>query len=210
MSNHDLLLVIDLQNVYTEGQPWACCHIRQAARNIRRLLDAGVCGEVLFTRFVPPAQPEGMWREYNRVNAAVNADAFANAMLPEMAPYLERYPLLDKSVYSSFSIPKVREAAARADRYAARFGVPDEIGHDQKVVGKAHLLDHVLLVFQLRLLLFRALAVALGKAVRAELFEIGQRGVALRHLEFRQVVLAEGDSIRQRSAMRWVLATASG
>ena len=90
MSNHDLLLVIDLQNVYTEGQPWACCHIRQAARNIRRLLDAGVCGEVLFTRFVPPAQPEGMWRE--------------------------RYPLLDKSVYSSFSIPKVREAAARADR----------------------------------------------------------------------------------------------
>ena len=107
MSNHDLLLVIDLQNVYTEGQPWACCHIRQAARNIRRLLDAGVCGEVLFTRFVPPAQPEGMWREYNRVNAAVNADAFANAMLPEMAPYLERYPLLDKSVYSSFSIPKV-------------------------------------------------------------------------------------------------------
>ena len=29
-------------------------------------------------------------------------------------------------------------AAARADRYAARFGVPDEIGHDQKVVGKAH------------------------------------------------------------------------
>lgn len=116
MSNHDLLLVIDLQNVYTEGQPWACCHIRQAARNIRRLLDAGVCGEVLFTRFVPPAQPEGMWREYNRVNAAVNADAFANAMLPEMAPYLERYPLLDKSVYSSFSIPKVREAVARADR----------------------------------------------------------------------------------------------
>ena len=108
MSNHDLLLVIDLQNVYTEGQPWACCHIRQAARNIRRLLDAGVCGEVLFTRFVPPAQPEGMWREYNRVNAAVNADAFANAMLPEMAPYLERYPLLDKSVYSSFSIPQVR------------------------------------------------------------------------------------------------------
>lgn len=55
-----------------------------------------------------------MWREYNRVNAAVNADAFANAMLPEMAPYLERYPLLDKSVYSSFSIPKVREAAARS------------------------------------------------------------------------------------------------
>lgn len=115
MSNHDLLLVIDLQNVYTEGQPWACCHIRQAARNIRRLLDAGVCGEVLFTRFVPPAQPEGMWREYNRVNAAVNADAFANAMLPEMAPYLERYPLLDKSVYSVLFDSEGAGGRGRAD-----------------------------------------------------------------------------------------------
>ncbi len=113
-SNQDLLLVIDMQNVYTPGQPWACCRVEQASANIRSLLDAGVCGEVLFTRFLPPDHPTGVWAEYNQVNAAINADPFANAMMPEFAPYLERYPLLDKSVYSSFAIPQVAQAARRA------------------------------------------------------------------------------------------------
>ena len=27
--NEDLLLVIDMQNVYTDGQPWACCGVEQ-------------------------------------------------------------------------------------------------------------------------------------------------------------------------------------
>ena len=113
-TNSDLLLVIDMQNVYTPGQPWACCHVQGAAANIRTLLDAGVCGEVLFTRFLPPVHPTGVWQEYNQVNAAINADPFANAMMPEFAPYLDRYPLLDKSVYSSFAIPQVQQAARRA------------------------------------------------------------------------------------------------
>ena len=104
--NEDLLLVIDMQNVYTDGQPWACCGVEQAADAIRRLLDAQVCGQVMFTRFLPPENPVGVWAEYNQVNAAINADPFANAMMPEFAPYLERYPLLDKSVYSSFAIPE--------------------------------------------------------------------------------------------------------
>ena len=86
-----------------------------------------------------------------------------------------------------------RAAAPRADGDADALGVAHKVGDDEKIIDEAHLLDHVLLVFQLRLLLFRPLAVAPGKAVRAELFEIGQRGVALRHLEFRQVVLAEGE-----------------
>ena len=112
--NEDLLLVIDMQNVYTDGQPWACCGVEQAADAIRRLLDAQVCGQVMFTRFLPPENPVGVWAEYNQVNAAINADPFANAMMPEFDPYLERYPLLDKSVYSSFAIPEVKQAAQRA------------------------------------------------------------------------------------------------
>lgn len=112
--DRDLLLVIDMQNVYTAGQPWACCGVEAAAARIRALLDAQVCGQVFFTRFLPPARPEGVWAEYNQVNAAINADPFANAMMPEFAPYLNHYPLLDKSVYSSFAIPEVAEAARRA------------------------------------------------------------------------------------------------
>ena len=84
-----------------------------------------------------------------------------------------------------------RAAAPRADGDADALGVADKVRHDEEVVDKAHTLDHVLLVFELRALLVRPLAVALGKAVRAELFEVREGGVALGHLEFRQVVLAE-------------------
>ena len=84
-----------------------------------------------------------------------------------------------------------RAAAARTDGDTDALGVAHKVGDDQKVVDKAHALDHVLLVFELRALLVRPFAIALGEAVCAELFEVCERGVALRHLEFRQVVLAE-------------------
>ena len=86
-----------------------------------------------------------------------------------------------------------RAAAPRADRNANALGIADKVRHNEKVVDKAHALDHVLLIFELRTLLLRSLAVALGKAVRAEFFEVSERSVALGHLEFRQVVLAEGE-----------------
>ena len=97
--NEDLLLVIDMQNVYTDGQPWACCGVEQAADAIRRLLDAQVCGQVMFTRFLPPENPVGVWAEYNQVNAAINADPFANAMMPEFDPYLAGIDLGHRIVY---------------------------------------------------------------------------------------------------------------
>ena len=84
-----------------------------------------------------------------------------------------------------------RAAAARTDGDTDALGVAHKVGDDQKVVDKAHALDHVLLVFELRALLVRPFAIALGEAVGAELFEVCERGVALRHLEFRQMILAE-------------------
>ena len=84
-----------------------------------------------------------------------------------------------------------RAAAARTDGDTDALGVAHKVGDDQKVVDKAHALDHVLLVFELRALLVRPFAIALGEAVGAELFKVCERGVALRHLEFRQMVLAE-------------------
>ena len=75
--NEDLLLVIDMQNVYTDGQPWACCGVEQAADAIRRLLDEQVCGQVMFTRFLPPENPVGVWAEYNQVNAGGKAGGAA-------------------------------------------------------------------------------------------------------------------------------------
>ncbi len=112
----DLLLVIDMQNVYTKGQAWACRNTRQTSAAIRRLLDAEVCANVLFTRYLASQQPAGVWAEYNRLNEAINKDRFANEMMPEFVPYLERWPLLTKSVYSSFAIPEVKKAAQKAGR----------------------------------------------------------------------------------------------
>lgn len=112
--NHDLFLVIDMQNVYTKGQEWACEGVDSAASAILRVLDSGVCSEVLFTRYLAPENPQGVWKEYNKVNASVNDDPFANEMIPEFVTWTKTYPLLTKSVYSSFAIPEVREAARHA------------------------------------------------------------------------------------------------
>ena len=106
MKNKDLLLIIDMQNVYTPGQDWACWRIRQAVASIRRLLDSGVFEDVIFTRFLASDAPAGVWKEYNRVNEAVNQDPWKNEMMPEFVPYLERYPLFTK----------VQKAARLADR----------------------------------------------------------------------------------------------
>ena len=112
----DLLLVIDMQKVYEEGAPWACRQVDRVADNIDRLLKAGRAEEVLFTRFDPPVQPVGQWAEYNRENAAINADTRLAQIVDTLAWATACYPVYSKSTYSSLSIPQLAQAAARADR----------------------------------------------------------------------------------------------
>lgn len=116
MKKKDLLLVIDMQNVYTKGQKWACLDTEGAAERINRIIDADVCEQVIFTRFLPSDEPIGVWRDYNEENAEVNADVYANKMLPQFSEQLKKYPLYTKNVYSSLSIPEVLQAAKRAER----------------------------------------------------------------------------------------------
>lgn len=116
MKKKDILLVIDMQNVYTKGQKWACLDTEGAAHRINRIIDAAVCDQVIFTRFLPPEKPTGVWKDYNEENADVNADAYANEMLPVFAAQLKNHPLYTKSVYSSLAIPEVLTAARDADR----------------------------------------------------------------------------------------------
>jgi nicotinamidase-related amidase len=116
MSNNDLLLVIDMQNIYTRGQEWACLDTEGAAQRIKKIICSGKCRDTIFTRFLPPEKPSGVWGDYNRKYAHINANDWGNAMLPEFAEELERYPLYSKSVYSSLAIPEVLAAAKEADR----------------------------------------------------------------------------------------------
>ena len=116
MKSNDLLLVIDMQNVYLPGQEWACPRMPEASRNTRRLIDSGAAAQVLFTQFIAPEHPTGRWIEYNREYQAINDDTWLCAVTDEFQPYLDRYPLLTKSTFSSLKCPQVLEAARSADR----------------------------------------------------------------------------------------------
>ncbi len=113
----DLVLVIDMQNVYASGGAWFCPGSESAADNIRLLLDSGdINTDVIFTRFLSSKDPSGDWINYNEENSAVNCDPHANAMMETFSDYLDKYPLYTKSVYSSLAIPEVREAVKCHDR----------------------------------------------------------------------------------------------
>ena len=110
-NSSDLLLVIDMQNVYTKGQEWACKGIEHASASILRLLNSQKTKQVIFTQYLATEHPDGVWKEYNKVNAAVNSDPWLNEMMPEFLPWVKTYPVFTKSVYSSFAIPEVVKAA---------------------------------------------------------------------------------------------------
>lgn len=144
--SHDLLLVIDFQNVYLPGQPWACPASPKAIGNIQRILDRAARPQesenpasidVMFTRFIAPEQPAGTWRTYNKVNQKVNENEWLNELVDPFqslvrdandlsgseksaaAPTLTvtpPYPVYDKSTYSSLTVSEIRRAAAKADR----------------------------------------------------------------------------------------------
>lgn len=111
----DLLLVIDMQNVYGSGGAWCCPKAETAAANIKRLIET--CDgdlQVIFTRFLASDEPYGAWADYNRENAAINADPKANEMMDIFKEDLNKYPLYTKSVYSSLKIPEIERAAKEA------------------------------------------------------------------------------------------------
>lgn len=117
MSNREknpLVLVIDMQNVYSEGQAWECKNLKPALQNIRFLLEHLSGEEVIFTKYIASNHPVGVWKQYNRENVAINQDAWLNELVPELQDFTDRYPVLEKSVYSSFQIEEVREKAKMA------------------------------------------------------------------------------------------------
>ncbi len=113
----DLLLVIDMQNVYGPGGAWECPGSGSAVKKIKELISAaGDMVDVIFTRFLAPKKPEGTWKDYNIVNDEINRDIPANDMMEAFSEELTRFPLYSKSVYSSLHIPEVRAAVEKAGR----------------------------------------------------------------------------------------------
>ncbi|HIV87517.1 MAG TPA: isochorismatase family protein [Candidatus Pygmaiobacter gallistercoris] len=112
----DLLLVIDLQKVYADGEPWACRETGRVCERVAQLVDSGKPDQVIFTRFDAPEHPVGRWAEYNRAFAEINADPRLAEMMDPIAELCKGYPVYSKQTYSSLTIPEVAAAAAAADR----------------------------------------------------------------------------------------------
>ena len=112
----DLLLIIDMQNIYTSGQEWGCLDTEGAAMRLHSIIDSGKCQDVIFTRYIASQCPEGVWQDYNIKYSHINNNAWGNEMLSIFSEQLKRYPLYTKSVYSSLAIPEVLEACQTADR----------------------------------------------------------------------------------------------
>ena len=113
----DLLLIIDMQNVYASGGAWCCPGAENAAAKIRDLISSsGEELDVIFTRFIANRNPKGTWREYNIEYSDINNDDHSNAMMDIFGEELKKYPLYTKSVYSSMDIPEVRDAVRKAGR----------------------------------------------------------------------------------------------
>ena len=121
----DLLLIIDMQNVYAKGGEWECCDTESAAQNILRVVDSGACDSAIITKFIADPNPRGVWKDYNQKYKKINEDKSANELLPQIAALSARFPVYEKSKYSSLSIPQVREACMAAKRVVVS-GVVDD------------------------------------------------------------------------------------
>ncbi len=114
-TSKDLLLIIDMQNVYLPGNPWACRKTEEAADQIIRLISSGKAWQTIFTIFTAPSSPTGIWKQYNLENREINENEYLNEIIAPLKPYSQRYPVMEKSVYSSYAIPELRKLADEAD-----------------------------------------------------------------------------------------------
>lgn len=116
MNSEDLILVTDMQNVYRAGQPWACRDTDGAAEKILEILHHVENKQVIFTKFMPPQNPFGAWKVYNEKYKKINESEFLNELVPQLSAVSADYRVYEKSVYSSFAISEVLEAAKKAKR----------------------------------------------------------------------------------------------
>lgn len=112
----DLLLVIDMQNVYLEGQPWGCADTNRIMKNISQLIDNDMVDNVIFTKYMPPKDPVGTWKKYNEEYKEINENSWMSELIPECRSYIDRYPVFVKDKYSSYENPQVKELAGKARR----------------------------------------------------------------------------------------------
>ena len=105
----DLLLIIDMQKVYEDGQPWCCPAFNQVRDNIITLLTADTPPDlVAFTRYVAPTHPVGTWKNYNQKYTDINNAAELSELTEVLKPYATLSRVYNKSTYSALGVPALQ------------------------------------------------------------------------------------------------------
>ena len=112
----DMLLVIDFQNVYLPGRPWACPAMEQAAENTLKLIGSRGAPEYVVTKYMPPENPTGCWVRYNEEYADINADEYLCDFCDAVKPIVTEDNLFIKDSYSSMDCEKLQARLAGKKR----------------------------------------------------------------------------------------------
>ena len=111
----DLILVIDMQNVYLPNQPWGCKNIKKAIFNILTIIKQ-YHKNIIFTKFIASENPKGVWKEYNKINEEIIKNKFLNEIISDFSILSKKFPCYNKSTYSSMTVPQIREEALKHKR----------------------------------------------------------------------------------------------
>ncbi|GAA4157634.1 isochorismatase family protein [Gryllotalpicola daejeonensis] len=97
------LVVVDMQNVFADGSPWASPDYATASAGIRRLMPA-FGDRVVFTRYVAPAHPRGEWVQYfeNAQFALVPPDDPLYDFTSEFHPV--KHPVVTREVFGKWGL----------------------------------------------------------------------------------------------------------
>lgn len=123
MKSTDLLLITDMQNVYKKGGKWECLDTEGSAERIKNLInhfEKNHNSNIIFTEFIANSRAKGIWRNYNVKYSDVNNDVYANQIVQELKPYLDKYPCYTKDKYSSLCNKKVLKACKKASAKGGR------------------------------------------------------------------------------------------
>ena len=107
-SSEDLLILIDFQNVYLPGKPWACPTMEQAIENTLNILHSPDSPDYVLTQYIASQKPIGRWQQYNEEYAQINADEFLSEFPDPINQIKNDDNVIIKDTYSSLKSPALQ------------------------------------------------------------------------------------------------------
>ena len=107
-SREDLLVLIDFQNVYLPGKPWACPTMEQAIENTLNIIRAPGAPDYVLTQYIASEAPVGRWAKYNEEYAEINADESLSEFPEQIRQIVNDGNVFVKDTYSSMKSAALR------------------------------------------------------------------------------------------------------